>query len=319
MLTAIGAEIKLVYEVDPLKDKQNPAQFAPRLAATLEGWAKDDPASKKMLPVEVDVPEWLVWDSQHNSAATEKDRAVADWALSGFYYLLRIGEYTVKKSRNYSKQTRQFKMEDATFFQKDKEGRITKLRWDAPDEDILASCSATLKLDNQKNGYKNVCVHHHDNGDPLSSPTKALARRFIHIRANGGGPGTWLSAYYIDGVRHDIHNDDVSVALKWAARELDYPTSRNIPLDRIDTHSLRVGGACALALAGYSDTQIQKMGRWKSATFKEYIREELHCYSEGMSKGMKKMFGFVNISGGGFQDVTQQVMEMEPNQSAPAA
>ena len=92
----------------------------------------------------------------------------------------------MKKSRNYSKQTRQFKMEDAALFAKDEGGCITKLRWDAPDEEIIGTGSATLKLDNQKNGYKNVCVHHHDNGDPLSSPTKALARQCLHIRASGG-------------------------------------------------------------------------------------------------------------------------------------
>ena len=58
---------------------------------------------------------------------------------------------------------------------------------------------------------------------------------------------------------------------------LQYPSTWGIPIDRVDTHSLRSGGANALALSGYSDTQIQKMGRWKGATFKEYIREELAC------------------------------------------
>ncbi len=48
---------------------------------------------------------------------------------------------------------------------------------------------------------------------------------------------------------------------------------------RVDTHSLCSGGANAPVLSGYLDTQIQKMGRWKGTTFKEYIREELACYS----------------------------------------
>ena len=46
------------------------------------------------------------------------------------------------------------------------------------------------------------------------------------------------------------------------------------------------------------------MGRWRSATFKEYIREELSCYSAGMSSKMKLKFAFVNISGGVYTDVT---------------
>ncbi len=91
-----------------------------------------------------------------------------------------------------------------------------------------------------------------------------------------------------DGVRLDVTAENISRALKSAAAELQYPTTKGIPIDRINTHSLRSGGANALALAGYSDTQIQKMGRWQGATFKEYIRKELACYATGMSKDMKR-------------------------------
>jgi hypothetical protein len=72
-----------------------------------------------------------------------------------------------------------------------------------------------------------------------------------------------------------------------AATLLYYPSSGGIPIDRINTHSHWSGGANALALSGYSDKQIQKICRWKGATFKEYIREELACYSTGMSSRMK--------------------------------
>ena len=50
----------------------------------------------------------------------------------------------------------------------------------------------------------------------------------------------------------------------------------------------RTGRANALSLAGFSDTEIQKMGRWRSDTFKEYISEGLAVFSEGMSKEMGK-------------------------------
>ena len=101
--------------------------------------------------------------------------------------------------------------------------------------------------------------------------------------------------------------------LKWAAEVLNYPEGKGIPVERVDTHSLRMGGANALALSGYSDTQIQKMGRWRGATFKEYIREELACYSEGMSKAMSKRFGFVNIAAGSMVDVTSTAVGMDYN------
>jgi hypothetical protein len=46
------------------------------------------------------------------------------------------------------------------------------------------------------------------------------------------------------------------------------------------------------------------MGRWHGATFKEYVRNELACFSSGMSRDMKTKFGFVNVSGNAFSDIT---------------
>ncbi len=65
---------------------------------------------------------------------------------------------------------------------------------------------------------------------------------------------------------------------------LNYPGHKGIQIDRIDTHSLHIGGATILALVGYTDTQIQKMGQWRRATYKEYVQLELAGYSAGMSK-----------------------------------
>ena len=65
----------------------------------------------------------------------------------------------------------------------------------------------------------------------------------------------------------------MSAALKFATTSLNYPYLKGIPIDRVDTHSLRSGGANALSLAGYSDRDIQKMGRWRGKTFNEDIRD----------------------------------------------
>lgn len=40
------------------------------------------------------------------------------------------------------------------------------------------------------------------------------------------------------------------------------------------THSFRIGGATLAALAGMSEAEIQRLGRWKSSAFKKYIRVE---------------------------------------------
>ena len=288
----------------------------------LDGYRKVDPPTRKKLPVQADVVELLVDAAYKNEGSDQGQQATADLTLIAFYYLLRIGEYTVKGSRNNTKQTVQFKYEDVSFFKKNNRGSLRCLPRDASDALLMTADGATLKLDNQKNGWKGVCVYHEANGDNVHCPVRALARRYLHLRVRGADSKTFLSAYYDDsGKRSDVTNEDVSRAIKSAATVLEYPTAKGIPIDRIDTHSLRSGGANALSLAGYSDTQIQKMGRWRGATFKEYIREELACFSEGMSRSMKRTFDFVNIAGNAFNTITDDLIdrEYEVNVSAASA
>jgi hypothetical protein len=61
----------------------------------------------------------------------------------------------------------------------------------------------------------------------------------------------YLLAYFTDGVHKDVTAEDISKHLKLAARLLNYPTRKGIPIERVDTHSLSGGGANALALSGY--------------------------------------------------------------------
>ena len=50
------------------------------------------------------------------------------------------------------------------------------------------------------------------------------------------------------------------------------------------SHSLRIGGASALAAAGVPDYIIQTMGRWKSLVFLEYIRLASSAYNAALAK-----------------------------------
>lgn len=42
--------------------------------------------------------------------------------------------------------------------------------------------------------------------------------------------------------------------------------------DEYNTHSFRIGGATTAAMLGKNDDEIKSMGRWKSDSFKRYIR-----------------------------------------------
>ncbi len=262
----------------------------------------------------------LLVDAAYHQGSKPGQQTTADLSMIACYYLLRIGEYKIKDKCNNTKQTVQFKFKDVSFFKKNSRGNLRYLPCDASDKLIMTADGAMLKLDNQKNGWKGVCVYHEANRDSMHCPVCAIARRFLHLRSRGADSKTFLSAYYDDmGKQSNITNEDVSRALKSAATVLDYPTAKGIPIDRINRHSLRSGGANALSLAGYSDTQIQKMGRWRGATFKEYIREELACFSEGMSRSMKRTFDFVNIAGNAFNTITNELLDREYKVNVSAA
>jgi hypothetical protein len=142
--------------------------------------------------------------------------------MIAFYYLLRVGEYTIKGSRSNTKQTVQFKYEDVSFFKKNSRGQLRCLPRDASASLIATTNGATLKLDNQKNGLKGVCVYHESNGDNWHCPVRALARCYFHLRDMGAYSKTFLLAHYDDkGQCSDITNEDVSKALKAAVTVLD--------------------------------------------------------------------------------------------------
>jgi hypothetical protein len=63
-----------------------------------------------------------------------------------------------------------------------------------------------------------------------------------------------------------LRREDISVALKRIAIAAGFPPEYFVP------HSLRYGGASAMAAAGLPDHTIQTFGRWRSMTFLQYIK-----------------------------------------------
>ena len=74
----------------------------PAMQIMINGYTKANPPTNKKLPsAEADVPELLI-DMGYRSAGVGSTlaQALGNLALIACYYLLRIGEYTLKRSRN---------------------------------------------------------------------------------------------------------------------------------------------------------------------------------------------------------------------------
>ncbi|EJK43807.1 hypothetical protein THAOC_37712 [Thalassiosira oceanica] len=104
-ITAIAQTIALDRGETPLHNEAG--EYHLPLKLMLDGFAKEDPPSEKKLAVGVDIPEHCC--RRGNKSAAAKAKAIGDLILIAFYFLLRVGEYTVKATRNNSKQTVQFR------------------------------------------------------------------------------------------------------------------------------------------------------------------------------------------------------------------
>ncbi len=97
-IMAIGQTIAMVHRENPTKTLGS-ERFFPCLQQCIDGFRKQDPVSQKKLPVEVDIPKYLV-ECTLDPSANELHKAVGDLSLIAFYYLLRVGEYTTKGKRD---------------------------------------------------------------------------------------------------------------------------------------------------------------------------------------------------------------------------
>ena len=100
--------------------------------------------------------------------------------------------------------------------------------------------------------------------DKFSVVTAVLA--YLSIRTKGKS-----SAVFLDRSGSPVDRLVVAKALK------NLITCIGLDPDRYDTHSLRAGRACQAAAEGWTETQIKRLGRWKSNAYQKYLRGPLVC------------------------------------------
>lgn len=241
------------------------------------------PTPQLALPVvAIEAAACRAWDPH----ASPQSRAVADLITTAFYFLLRVGEYTMP-AQNRRTRTVQFRCQDVRLW---KNGRLIPHL--APLQQLLSADGVTLYLDNQKNGQRGSTVHH-TSADGQFCPVKALARRVHAIRSSNMPPSTPLS--YLGPGSHIIAND-ILRAVRLAAADCQLQL-HGYNLKRIGSHSLRASGAMALKLNGYDMPLIMKLGRWSSTTFLTYIHSQIAALTQGVASRMARRIEFHNVGG----------------------
>ena len=100
-LTAVSQALSLDTGVNPLR-VIGCNKFLHQIKVMLDEWKKEDPSTMKKLPIEVDIPEYLVEMVVYKEACDGK-KSMSDLTLIIFYYLLQVDEYLCKRKRNDEK------------------------------------------------------------------------------------------------------------------------------------------------------------------------------------------------------------------------
>ena len=281
-LRTVAQKYVLDGHCDPRK--ASPAQHSLNLpiARLLKKFKDEDPPPQPKLAIPVSTIQKIITKynfSPHHSA-------VADLVLVAFFYLLRVGEYTVSRSSR-PKRTIPLRKGDVRLWHK---GKL--LDHESPLPTLLLADSATISIANTKNGTKGAFVHH-DAIKSVICPVAALARRIANLQ--GMRASTPLSTVCHPPTRITrISDRDVTLAVRWGAT-YDCLMEKGYTVDRVSSHSLRAGGAMAMKLSGATDSTIMRIGRWTSLTYLTYIHSQIGALSAGVAWRMSQQFTFQNV------------------------
>ena len=289
-LAAITATLELGGQQSPAL--QSEGNYITPLHQQLEGLRREDPPSIPQLAVPVSLVKHIT--NHHGASSQPIQTATAELISIAFFYLLRVGEYTtprkVKVNGKWQRatRTRQFRVQDVGFF---KDGQV--LPRSSLLEILLSADSVTLKISNQKNGRMGQTIHQESTGP--QGAVACLARRVHHILYHGGSDSRLICDVMVKEQWHSVTRQGIVTLIQQGAKDLKLD-QRGIDPDLLGSHSLRAGGAMALKLQHYADTLIQKLGRWSSTTWLQYIHAQIAHLSKGVAAKMSEDLPFYNIA-----------------------
>jgi hypothetical protein len=251
----------------------------------LKAYKNKDPAPQPQLAIPVATIERAA--AYYQTPTSALIRATADLTAIAFFFLLRVGEYTMPE-RTVQTRTVQFRLQDVTF----RRANGFVIPSTSPLDVLLNADSVTLWMDNQKNGQRGATIHH--TACPgWFCPVKALARRVHSIIAQGCPDTTPLS--FVSPTLHVVAGN-ITALVHQAALETNL-VAQGYDLKHVSTHSLRASGAMALKLQGVDDSLIMKIGRWTGLTFLTYIHSQIGALNTGLATKMAVRVHFINIAG----------------------
>jgi hypothetical protein len=222
-------------------------------------------------------------------ANSKRDLAVSLLVIGALFFAMRSCEY-LKTAAEEKKRTKIIRIGNITF---KKGNKII----DHSDPELSSSDLVRIRFVFQKNDKRDVCIHMFRSGDKELCPVIAWAHTIQRVRKIQGVTDNTEVCMFQEKITSPptlIQADHVRIKLR-SIVELIGKEILGFDKDDVGLHSIRAGGAMAMFLSGTSVIVIQRVGRWSSEAFLEYIREQVESFTLDVSRNMLKYEEFLNL------------------------
>ena len=221
-------------------------------------------------------------------ANTQREAAAAWLLIGAIFFAMRSCEY-LHTSTESTKRTKVIRVGSITF----KKGHSTI---DHSHPELHKSDMVRIRFEYQKNDRRDVYIHMFKSGDEKLCPVIAWAYTVKRVRAIPGSNDESKVCMFQEKSKKVsmITAEFVRTSLR-SIVQLIGEDELGFSKNEIGLHSIRSGGAMAMFLSGISVIVIQRVGRWSSEAFLEYIRDQVESFTAGVSKKMLAHETFFNL------------------------
>ena len=214
-------------------------------------------------------------------SVTAKDKAIAWLLIGAIFFAMRSCEYLKTCKHEDSKRTKILRTRNLKF---KKDGIIIP----HSSKELTKADMVIITFEFQKNNLRHQTIHMYSTNDKLLNPVLAWATTIQRIMCTiPDASGDTKICSFLDEHHRTIDFDSNHIRPKLrAVVELIGEHVLGFNKEDIGLHSIRAGGAMAMFLSGVVAIIIQRVGRWSSLAFLEYIREQIESFTLGVSQKM---------------------------------
>jgi hypothetical protein len=221
---------------------------------------------------------------------SNSDREIAtSWLMIGaIFFAMRSCEY-LKTAAEEKKRTDIIRIGNITFKRQNE-----VLNWMS--DDLIHADIVRIRFVFQKNDRRDVCIHMFRSGDKILCPVIAWATTVHRVRKIPGASENSEVCLFADSNKQtSLINASYVRSRLQAVADVIGEKILGFQKEDIDLHPIRSGGAMAMFLSGVSVIVIQRVGRWSSEAFLEYIRDQVESFTLGVSRKMLDFEEFFSL------------------------